>query len=534
MLQFVWALVIASTLTVHVYTFPTFHWPNPLLAYADKQLYEGPLDELVSSCSPRDHTTVSAQWLRLAYHDMSTHDVEFGTGGLDASIMYELDRPQNIGTGMAASLLDFNGFTIYAPFFGMADIIALGVVFAVAGCGGPLIPFSAGRVDATRAGPPTVPEPQQDLASHQASFRRQGFNETEMIALVACGHTLGGVRQADFPLVVTDTSIDVDTFDTTPAFDNTIISDYLHNITEDVLIIGPNITTRSDSRIFSSDGNVTMQRLLSTETFSDTCADVFQKMINTVPSTVNLTDPITEPFDYVINDPLLSYANGSFIMTTALRIMNANASTSVTMFWVERYLEGVSGAFCPPVGCSVQSSNSRSVSFSIIGQAQGYTASRYFFKASINANSSISNFWFEINDNDGVVADNGGSGFNLELASLQYFVDFMRSEFVFSSSAYYKIVVAIFGDATSTTASMTAFDPFSISNAPPFTPTLSRIELELDPSNPVEGGLAFFTANVDISVTFLDITVNGGGGAGYTIVNFDLSTAAESFTQVFL
>lgn len=78
----------------------------------------------------------------------------------------------------------------------MADIIALGAVFAVAGCGGPLIPFSAGRVDATRAGPPTVPEPQQDLASHQASFRRQGFNETEMIALVACGHTLGGVRQA--------------------------------------------------------------------------------------------------------------------------------------------------------------------------------------------------------------------------------------------------------------------------------------------------------------------------------------------------
>lgn len=102
----------------------------------------------------------------------------------------------------------------------VADMIALGAIFAVAGCGGPLIPFSAGRVDTTVAGPATVPEPQQDLASHIESFRRQGFNETEMIALVACGHTLGGVRQVDFPLTVTDTSIDVDTFDTTPAFDN--------------------------------------------------------------------------------------------------------------------------------------------------------------------------------------------------------------------------------------------------------------------------------------------------------------------------
>lgn len=104
----------------------------------------------------------------------------------------------------------------------MADIIALGAIFAVVGCGGPVIPYSAGRVDATSAGPPTVPEPQQDLASHIASFKRQGFNETEMIALVACGHTLGGVRQADFPLIVTNNSIDVDTFDTTPAFDNTM------------------------------------------------------------------------------------------------------------------------------------------------------------------------------------------------------------------------------------------------------------------------------------------------------------------------
>lgn len=77
MLQFVRALVITSTLTGYVYSFPTLHWPNPLLTYADKQLYEGPLDELVSSCSPRDHTTVSAQWLRLVSGKFSSTNVRF-------------------------------------------------------------------------------------------------------------------------------------------------------------------------------------------------------------------------------------------------------------------------------------------------------------------------------------------------------------------------------------------------------------------------------------------------------------------------
>lgn len=60
-----------------------------------------------------------------------------------------------------------------------------------------------GRVDATSAGPFGVPEPQQDLASHTASFAKQGFNVSEMIGLVACGHTIGGVHETEFPTVVT-------------------------------------------------------------------------------------------------------------------------------------------------------------------------------------------------------------------------------------------------------------------------------------------------------------------------------------------
>ena len=89
---------------------------------------------------------------------------------------------------------------------------------------GPKIDFRGGRTDAKVANAPGVPQPFQDLQSHIANFARQGFDQTEMIALVACGHTFGGVQHSAFPAIVpaqpgTD---DVDaTFDSTPFnFDN--------------------------------------------------------------------------------------------------------------------------------------------------------------------------------------------------------------------------------------------------------------------------------------------------------------------------
>jgi hypothetical protein len=51
---------------------------------------------------------------------------------------------------------------------------------------GPEIPFRAGRVDATKAGPAGVPEPHQTLEDHTAKFAKQGFTPTEMIQLIAC------------------------------------------------------------------------------------------------------------------------------------------------------------------------------------------------------------------------------------------------------------------------------------------------------------------------------------------------------------
>lgn len=74
-------------------------------------------------------------------------------------------------------------------------------------------------MDALTAGRLGVPEPQQTLQSHTESFRQQGFSPTEMIGLVACGHTLGAVRTADFPDIVPNGDT---TFDTTTAYDHAV------------------------------------------------------------------------------------------------------------------------------------------------------------------------------------------------------------------------------------------------------------------------------------------------------------------------
>jgi hypothetical protein len=42
-------------------------------------------------------------------------------------------------------------------------------------------------VDAGEPNVPGVPQPQQDLQTHIDAFARQGFTQTEMISLVACG-----------------------------------------------------------------------------------------------------------------------------------------------------------------------------------------------------------------------------------------------------------------------------------------------------------------------------------------------------------
>ncbi|KAJ8096214.1 hypothetical protein PM082_011343 [Marasmius tenuissimus] len=210
------------------------------------------LEGIVLDCATRQNPTVATQWIRLAYHDMSTHNVDDGKGGWMLLLLlnsnghrYELmgsmiasirhtDNSgflKNVGQGMTDSLNDF--LPRLVPGVSLSDAMTAGVLMATISCGGLLIPFCGGR---------------------------QGFTRPEMIALVACGHAFGGVRRADFPEIIPNSpETDLLLFDGTQRFDNAVVTEYLQGTTTNPLIIGPNVTTNSDLRIFSSDGNVTIK-----------------------------------------------------------------------------------------------------------------------------------------------------------------------------------------------------------------------------------------------------------------------------------
>jgi hypothetical protein len=65
------------------------------------------------------------------------------------------------------------------------------------------------------------------------------------------------------------------------------------NIPQNPLAFGPNLTTRSDSRIFNADGGDLIRKMVaSNDFFLDTCQNLLERMINTVPKAVSLTKPI--------------------------------------------------------------------------------------------------------------------------------------------------------------------------------------------------------------------------------------------------
>ncbi|KAK7746591.1 hypothetical protein SLS62_009312 [Diatrype stigma] len=272
----------------------------------------------------------AAEWIRVAYHDMATADVEAGTGGLDASISFETDRDENKGPAFNATMRQL--YLFHSAKSSMADMIAMAVTLAVGSCseGAVNVPYRGGRIDATEAGPLGVPEPQQDLEQHTSIFQKQGFNQTEMIGLVACGHSVGGVHGTIFPDTVpvlndTQNEASLQPFDSSPTvFDNSVAVGFTENSTQDALAYGPNTTTRSDHRIFLSDGGNLISRMAQDNDFYlSTCKSLLERMINTVPKEVQLTeviDPIATKPDYL---DLRINEDGTFFIRGEVRTIQA-------------------------------------------------------------------------------------------------------------------------------------------------------------------------------------------------------------------
>ncbi|KAF7368526.1 Peroxidase [Mycena venus] len=346
---FINALFALTTVNAYI-------WPSPQLDALESLRFELDRHQIapfVQPCTffifavngPSGRSNV-ADWIRTAYHDMATYNNVDGTGGMDASIRFaeEQARAENAADGFNNTLRLL--LPVANRYVSIADALALGAITAIESCGGPEIAFRGGRIDAASPNAPGVPQPQQDLKSHIASFSRQGFTQKEMISLVACGHTFGGVQHAPFPDIVPELNDPKNTesvahFDSTfVGFDNNVAKEYIAGTTQNPLVVGRNVTTNSDKRIFASDGNATMRSFATSPSlFASTCATLFARMLDTVPRGVKLTEVLT-PLPVKPDALELTLDGGKLVFSGQVRFWNMTEDTdgarAVLLHWDDR------------------------------------------------------------------------------------------------------------------------------------------------------------------------------------------------------
>lgn len=134
----------------------------------------------------------AAGLLRLVFHDAGTFDKGDRSGGMNGSIVYELDRPENMGLQKPVKILEkVKGQVDSVRPVSWADLIATAGAEAVSTCGGPKIPVRLGRIDATVPDPEgRLPEESLAANAMKQCFEKKGFSAQELVALSGA-HTLG-------------------------------------------------------------------------------------------------------------------------------------------------------------------------------------------------------------------------------------------------------------------------------------------------------------------------------------------------------
>ncbi|PIA42435.1 hypothetical protein AQUCO_02000110v1 [Aquilegia coerulea] len=134
----------------------------------------------------------AAGLLRLVFHDAGTFDKSDNSGGMNGSIVYELDRPENAGLKKSVKILEKARSELdEREQVSWADMIAVAGAEAVSVCGGPVIPVQLGRVDSMVPDPEgKLPEESLDAFGLKQCFLGKGFSTQELVALSGA-HTLG-------------------------------------------------------------------------------------------------------------------------------------------------------------------------------------------------------------------------------------------------------------------------------------------------------------------------------------------------------
>lgn len=428
----------------------------------------------------------AAEWLRTAFHDMSTANSFFKTGGLDASLQYELDNGENTGTGHRTTIKFMAPYL--SPRSSLADLIAMGVYTSVRSCGGPAVPIRAGRKDATTKGNTGVPQPQNSVGTFTQQFERMGFTAAEMIQVTACGHTLGGVHNADFPDLVPNGSAPNGEapLDTTDAvFDNKVVTEYLDGSTKNALVVGPSVQLdkHSDFKVFNSDGNKTMTALANAAAFTDTCKTVLQKMIDVVPDGVVLGDPI-QAYKLKPVGLQLTLADGgsSLLFTGYIRVKTTGLAKgsikSVTINYKDR--KGAAGS---------------AITSTVNGVTQGFddTFEWYPISSSISTDTGISSFTVTVTNADGTTTnyDNNGNSY-----PLQDTVIFQKPQScLLPSTGALTLVAAVHKDALANGAKANITYKLAQTNSP--APSLNTAQIDLTKGQCV-GNYTFFSTQYTV------------------------------------
>ncbi|KAI1636402.1 hypothetical protein F4809DRAFT_384331 [Biscogniauxia mediterranea] len=362
----------------------------------------------------------AAEWLRAAFHDMatSTNLNNVRSGGLDGSLQYELTSSDNLGPGFNTTLKFMADY--YTSRSSVADLIALGVYYAVRSCGGPAVPISGGRVDAVAGGPIGVPLPQNTAYTFEQQFLRMGFSKTEMIQSVACGHSIGGVHEAEFPQIVPVGSTangEAPTDSTVAVFDNKVVTEYIAGNTTNPMVVGPSIkaTRNSDFKVFNYDSNVTVNAMADPTEFNNICAVVLRKMIDTVPAGVVLSDPI-QPYTVKPVNMQLALNSGATTMqlTGFIRVRTTELGGDSVSSVVLNYQDRSGGSNCGSSGCKYTAS--------LLGATQGFDDTFVWFpiNAVISTSTGISSYTLTLNMASGTsqVFDNNGNSYPMQDAIL--------------------------------------------------------------------------------------------------------------------
>ncbi|KAI1921477.1 hypothetical protein LOZ12_001014 [Ophidiomyces ophidiicola] len=238
-----------------------------------------------------------------------------------------------------------------------------------------------------------------------------------MVALVACGHTLGGVHGANFPLIVRPGSApdDFTLLDGTRGFDERIASNFVNNVAGNPLTspFARANSRDSDNKVFSIDGNATIRALADPAVFRTTCARVLQQMIDTVPRGVNLSAAPLTPYELKpVNLSLALSANDSLRFTGSLRLRTTARPLSTVSALSLRYAPRQGPAACP--SCVVPAR--LAATDALFGESFAY----YAFDAAIPANASIASFTahLALADGQSVTFDNNAARFPVSDAVL--------------------------------------------------------------------------------------------------------------------